>query len=89
MAQGYASMERRGRPLSVTILETYRRLIKHGLPSARERIARRGLTFSEIARITNTSRTTVKKYLPSLVEQEKRKAAGCVPPDDKMPDAVP
>jgi DNA invertase Pin-like site-specific DNA recombinase len=83
-------MERRGKPLPVHLLETYRRLIKYGLPTEKERLARKGLTKSEIARLTGTSRTTVKKYLPSLIEQEERKRNRTPPPENgQMPDGVP
>ena len=83
-------MERRGKPLPVSILETYRRLIKHGLPAAKERLARKGLTISEIARLTKTDRCTVYKYLPSLIEQEERKKNRKPPPENgQMPDGVP
>lgn len=80
-------MERRGRPLPVNLIETYRRLIKHGLPSAKDRMARKGLTKSEIARLTGTSRTTVKKYLKNLLKQEERRRRA--PGDGEMPDGVP
>lgn len=77
----------RGKPLSVTILERYRRLVKHGLPSVEDRIARKGLTISEIARMTDTNRMTVRKYLVAIIEQEKRRQAA--PTNEQMPDGVP
>lgn len=88
MSANALAVEHRGRPLPVRILEAYRRLIKHGLPSAKERAARKGLTKAQIARLTGTSRTTVYKYLPSLIEQEERKR-NPPPSDAQMPDGVP
>lgn len=87
MTQAAWLVERRGKPLPANLIETYRRLIKHGLPSAKERMARKGLTKSEIARLTGTSRTTVKKYVANLLEQQERIKKA--PPDGQMPDGVP